>query len=142
MPRPNSATSGACHGLLVHSTLAALWPAVLLGMTGSPQRRRSLWTAQVLLDGGIAPEGVLAFLIASHALVIYFLAVLTLLLVVEFAFGQALGGLLMILLVVTMLAAGVLVRSEARPQAISAETTGSWKCSRFPPSSTTPCSGT
>ena len=76
-----------------------LWAATLLGILSSPQRKSSLQTARALLEGGISPVGILIFLIASHSLVIYFLAVLNLLLGLEFAFGQVLGGILMILLV-------------------------------------------
>lgn len=76
-----------------------LWAATLLGILSSPHRKSSLQTARILREGGISPVGILTFLIASHGLVIYFLAVLNLLLGLEFAFGQVMGGGLMILLV-------------------------------------------
>ncbi len=88
---------------LVQRRGSPLWAALLLGMTSSPQRKASLQTARILLATGVSPLGVLAFLIASHTLVLYFLAVLTLLLGIEFAVGQALAGLLMLLLVAGVL---------------------------------------
>ncbi|RMF89930.1 MAG: hypothetical protein D6736_07615 [Nitrospinota bacterium] len=82
-----------------------LWAATVFGILSSPQRKSSLQTARILWEGGISPVGILVFLIASHSLVIYFLAVLNLLLGLEFALGQVLGGILMLLLVTAAVSA-------------------------------------
>lgn len=102
-----------------HSSFTTLWTATLLGIISSPHRKTSLQTARILLEGGVSSLGVLVFFIASHSLVIYFLAVLNLLLGLEFAFGQALGGILMILLVTGILSISLPTHTESRQDSVT-----------------------
>lgn len=66
-----------------------------LGLTGSLDRRRRLEDAKWLLGNGAPPSAALAFAVAGHHLVPYSLAIVMALVGLEFALGQALGGLAM-----------------------------------------------
>lgn len=72
--------------------------AIQFGVTSSTSRHQAVNTSEVLFRQGVHPASVFAFLIASHNLIIYFLAITTLMLGIEFAVGQVLGSLIMILL--------------------------------------------
>ena len=75
----------------LHAVVAALG----MGATHSPRRSTALATAGELLRAGAAPATVMAYLIATHTMVVYYIAFLTLLLGIEFAAGQVVGALFM-----------------------------------------------
>lgn len=74
----------------------AFWAAIGWGMTSGAGRRTSLETAQTLRRQGLPDHVVLAYLVASHSLVLYSLVLFTILIGVESALGVFLGGLVMI----------------------------------------------
>jgi len=76
-----------------------LFAALFYGMTTSPSRKRALALAQELKGKGVGTPQVLAFLIASQNLVIYFLVILMAMMGAEFALGQLMGGIIMAVLV-------------------------------------------
>jgi len=76
-----------------------LFAGLFYGMTTSPSRKRALAVAQELKRKGVGTPQVLAFLIASQNLVIYFLVILMAMMGAEFALGQLMGGIIMTLLV-------------------------------------------
>lgn len=76
-----------------------LFAAVLYGITSSPSRKKALGIAGELKQKGVGTAKVLAYLIASQNLVIYFLVILMAMMGAEFALGQLMGGIIMILLV-------------------------------------------
>jgi len=77
----------------------AFWAAIGWGMTSAAGRRTSLETALALWRLGLPDHTVLAYLAASHSLVLYSLVFFTILIGLEFALGVFLGGLAMIGLV-------------------------------------------
>jgi len=87
-----------------------LFAALFYGMTTSPSRKRALAVAQELKRKGIGTPQVLAFLIASQNLVIYFLVILMVMMGAEFALGQLMGGVIMAVLVTFLW--GVFKREE------------------------------
>lgn len=76
-----------------------LFAAVLYGITSSPSRKKALGIAGELKQKGVGTARVLAYLIASQNLVIYFLVILMAMMGAEFALGQLMGGIIMILFV-------------------------------------------
>jgi len=76
-----------------------LFAALFYGMTTSPSRKKALAVAQELKRKGVGTPQVLAFLIASQNLVIYFLVIQTAMMGAEFALGQLMGGIIMTVLV-------------------------------------------
>jgi len=76
-----------------------LFAALLYGMTTSPSRKEALEVAGELKQKGLGTEKILAFLIASQSLVIYFLVILMVMMGAEFALGQLMGGIIMAVLV-------------------------------------------
>jgi len=76
-----------------------LFAAVLYGITSSPSRKKALGIAGELKQKGVGTAKVLAYLIASQNLVIYFLVILMAMMGAEFALGQLMGGIIMTLLV-------------------------------------------
>jgi len=76
-----------------------LFAALFYGMTTSPSRKKALAVAQELKRQGVGTPQVLAFLIASQNLVIYFLVILMAMMGAEFALGQLMGGIIMAVLV-------------------------------------------
>ena len=76
-----------------------LFAALFYGMTTSPSRKKALAVAQELKRKGVGTPQVLAFLIASQNLVIYFLVILMAMMGAEFALGQLMGGIIMAVLV-------------------------------------------
>lgn len=76
-----------------------LFAAVLYGITSSPSRKKALGIAGELKQKGVGTAKVLAYLIASQNLVIYFLVILMAMMGAEFALGQLMGGIIMILFV-------------------------------------------
>ncbi len=74
----------------------AFWAAIGWGMTSGAGRRASLETAKPLWSQGFPDHVVLAYLVASHNLVLYSLLLFTVLIGVEFGLGVFLGGLVMI----------------------------------------------
>ena len=76
-----------------------LFVALLYGITTSPSRKKALEIAGELKQKGVGTAKVLAYLIASQNLVIYFLVILTAMMGAEFALGQLMGGIIMTLLV-------------------------------------------
>jgi len=76
-----------------------LFSALLYGMTTSSSRKKALAVAQALKQKGVGTPQVLAFLIASQNLVIYFLVIQTAMMGAEFALGQLMGGIILAVLV-------------------------------------------
>ncbi len=76
-----------------------LFAALLYGITSSPSRKKALGIAGELKQKGVGTARVLAYLIASQNLVIYFLVILMAMMGAEFTLGQLMGGIIMILLV-------------------------------------------
>jgi uncharacterized membrane protein YraQ (UPF0718 family) len=76
-----------------------LFAALLYGITSSPSRKKALGIAGELKQKGVGTAKVLAYLIASQNLVIYFLVILMAMMGAEFALGQLMGGIIMTLLV-------------------------------------------
>jgi len=76
-----------------------LFAALLYGMTTSPSPKEALEVAGELKQKGLGTEKILAFLIASQNLVIYFLVILMVMMGAEFALGQLMGGIIMTVLV-------------------------------------------
>lgn len=74
----------------------AFWAAVGWGLTSGAGRRTSLETARTLWRQELPDHTVLAYLVASHSLVLYSLVLFTILIGFEFALGVFLGGLVMI----------------------------------------------
>ncbi len=91
-----------------------LW-GVLLGITSSPHRRKSLNALLELLREGVSPAGAFAAYLASRNLVPYFLVVWMLLLGLEFAVGQVIGALAMIVLVAAGLPYAIPEEAGRRP---------------------------
>jgi len=78
-------------------TLPGLFRAVGVGVLGSVGRKTSVNAMPVLLKGGVPPFVAFAYLIASRNLTIHFWSIYALSLGAEFATGQALGALVMVL---------------------------------------------
>ncbi len=78
---------------------SGLFAALLYGITSSPSRKIALGIAGELKQNGVGTAKVLAYLIASQNLVIYFLVILMAMMGAEFALGQLMGGIIMTLLV-------------------------------------------
>lgn len=81
----------AWDGLLAHGKhgfVNAIPWALWYGMTASPRPRATLEDAHRLLGAGTPPPGVMAALVAGRNLPLYFLALLTLHLGIEFAVGH------------------------------------------------------
>ena len=76
-----------------------LFAALLYGITSSPSRKIALGIAGELKQKGVGTAKILAYLIASQNLVIYFLVILMAMMGAEFALGQLMGGIIMALLV-------------------------------------------
>jgi len=76
-----------------------LFAALLYGITSSPSRKKALGIAGELKQKGVGTAKILAYLIASQNLVIYFLVILMVMMGAEFALGQLMGGIIMTLLV-------------------------------------------
>jgi len=76
-----------------------LFAALLYGITSSPSRKKALGIAGELKQDGVGTAKILAYLIASQNLVIYFLVILMAMMGAEFALGQLMGGIIMTLLV-------------------------------------------
>ncbi len=95
---------------------AAFWAAVGWGMTSGAGRRASVETAERLWGDGLPNHVVLAFLVASHNLVLYSLVLLTVLIGIEFGLGVLLGGLAMIGLVRLAVPARALRPDSGRPK--------------------------
>ncbi len=76
-----------------------LFAALLYGITSSPSRKKALGIAGELKQKGVGTAKILAYLIASQNLVIYFLVILMAMMGAEFALGQLMGGIIMTLLV-------------------------------------------
>jgi len=76
-----------------------LFAALLYGITSSPSRKIALGIAGELKQKGVGTAKILAYLIASQNLVIYFLVILMAMMGAEFALGQLMGGIIMTLLV-------------------------------------------
>jgi len=76
-----------------------LFAALLYGITSSPSRKKALGIADELKQKGVGTAKILAYLIASQNLVIYFLVILMAMMGAEFALGQLMGGIIMTLLV-------------------------------------------
>jgi len=76
-----------------------LFAALFYGITTSPSRKKALAVAQELKRKGVGTPQVLAFLIASQNLVIYFLVILIAMMGAEFALGQLMGSFIMAVLV-------------------------------------------
>jgi len=76
-----------------------LFAALFYGITNSPSRKRAFAVAQELKRKGVGTPQILAFLIASQNLVIYFLVILMAMMGAEFALGQLMGGVFMAVLV-------------------------------------------
>ncbi|MBI4381838.1 MAG: permease [candidate division NC10 bacterium] len=74
----------------------AFWAAVGWGMTSGAGRRSSLEMATTLWRASVPDHIVLAFLVASHSLVLFNLVLFTILIGLEFSLGVLLGGLVMI----------------------------------------------
>lgn len=72
--------------------------AALLGLTSSAGRKRSLRGGLELFADGLSGAGFVAYLVATHTLVIYALTFMLVLLGLEFAAGQLLGAIFMIAL--------------------------------------------
>lgn len=72
--------------------------ASLLGLTSSAGRKRSLGSGLELFAEGLSGAGFVAYLVATHTLVIYALTLMLVLLGLEFAVGQLLGAVFMIAL--------------------------------------------
>jgi len=81
------------------ASLPGLIRAVGVGILGSVGREASVNAMLALLKGGVPPSTTFAYLIASRNLTIHFWSVFTLSLGAEFATGQALGALVMVLAV-------------------------------------------
>lgn len=79
------------------SLRSVLW-GTLLGITRTPDRRRSLLASLDLFREGLHPATAFAVYLSSRNLVLYFLTVWMLLLGIEFAVGQVIGALAMIAL--------------------------------------------
>jgi uncharacterized membrane protein YraQ (UPF0718 family) len=77
-----------------------LFAALIYGITSSPSRKKALGIAGELKQKGVGTAKILAYLIASQNLVIYFLVILMAMMGAEFALGQLMGGIIMALLVV------------------------------------------
>jgi len=76
-----------------------LFAALLYGITSSLSRKKALGIAGELKQKGVGTAMILAYLIASQNLVIYFLVILMAMMGAEFALGQLMGGIIMTLLV-------------------------------------------
>ena len=81
--------------LEAQGSLRAVVAALGMGATHSPRRSTSLATVAELWAAGVAPATVMAYVIATHTMVVYYIAFLTLLLGIEFAAGQVMGALFM-----------------------------------------------